>query len=188
MSRAFPIMPLLAMAIAVFIIASGSSGPAWAATAQMCSKQALGCLKTCKGDPGGEEHCRDLCVEGFINCTYATPKDKKSGIDPGDTGGSPPRKWQHPVNVGVIPPTGGDGTKPPKHPIGVNPVTSINPEKVEQPGSGSGAGVTILEKSGKGKTVTTIGANELTTIKEKDWPPTSGSSSSGQSQHHSRHR
>jgi hypothetical protein len=187
MSRAFSIMSLLATAIAVFIIASGSPGPAWAATSQQCYQATSFCYKQCKGTVN-EDHCRDGCVDNLLTpCLLNAPKDKKSGIDPGDTGGTPPKKWQPPVNVGVNPPEVNGGSKPPKHPIGFNPVAPINPVKVEQPGSGSGSGVTILEKSGTEKKVTTSPSG-LTTIKDKNWGSTAGSSGSGQGNPHGRHR
>ena len=140
------IMALVVTVIAVFIIASGSPGPALAMTRQGCSDGYATCVNHC----ANSENCRDGCVDRFIACiNFVETKNKKGGIDPGATGGTPPKKWQPPVNVGVNPPVEGGATSPPKHTIGVHPITPINPVNpvgVEPPGS-SGSGTTTIYRS-----------------------------------------
>jgi hypothetical protein len=150
MSRASSIMLWLATALAVFIIASVGPRPAWASTRKACGFFIVNCYKRCDKLPGGIEDCKDQCVNTYANCMATVPKDKQGGIDPGTTGDNPPKKWRPPVNVGVNPPVGGGATSPPKHPIGVHPITPINPVNpvgIDQPGSGSGSGTTTIYRS-----------------------------------------
>jgi hypothetical protein len=208
MSRAHLIMVSIAIGLVVVLIMA-TSGPVTAkpkgtVSQSKCGSDYTACLQRCKGPfaPGrNEEQCNTQCGFAVIDCLDAI--NKKSGIDPGTTGGTPPRKWQPPVNVGVIPPMGGTGTSPPKPPIGVHPVTPINPVSVDQPGTGTGSGVTILKQSGTVKTPVVAASSQKHkkeqmdqfyhkkqyNIKEQSWGSSSQSSSFSMPSHgHGRHK
>jgi hypothetical protein len=194
----FGIGAVVIAVLVVFILAT--SGPVAAKPKQTGGNQASNkcgdrlskCLDNCDlakrlGFGGDYEGCKGRCGIAAVNCL---DKPDIYGVQPTNPTG-PPFKGAgglNPVTGGTQPPVGDGGSKPPKRPIGVNPVGPINPVKVEQPGSGSGSGVTLYDKSGSEKSFTTTHPSGFNTIKENDWPTASGSSSFNQMQHHGRHR
>jgi hypothetical protein len=187
---------IVIIAVLVAFLAA-TSGPAAALPKtnsgnRSCERSLRACLTNCeglpgKGTPGGAyERCHGRCAVRAADCTDKLAESASvPSTNPAPSKGA---GGFNPVTGGTQPPVGDGGTKPSKRPIGVHPITPVNPVGVNQPGSGSGSGVTVYYKSGAGKSFTTTRPSGFNTIKEKDWATTSGPPSSNQSQHQGRHR
>ncbi len=151
---------MTAAALTIFILAT--AGPASA----RCVDQYNRCMNSCAYRPDGRDGsaraaCIGKCGLKFVSCCGSgATSGATNAMPPMFPPGTPPKKWggQPPVNVGVNQP-GGGSSSPPKGPIGLQPPVNVG---VNQPGGGSGSGVTIYDKSGTGKSITTISGNGTT--------------------------
>ena len=186
---------LLATLMVIALI-SASSGPAWAVKAEpnppqtaKCSSNYSMCMDTCDTmQPKTADtiwaQCVAVCNNLLLSCLAPATSGGRNGQPTNPPNAplpnAPPKgiTGLPPVNVGVNKqPVGGGGTLPPKGPIGVHPISPVNPiGVVEQPPSGGGAGETIYAKGGTVKppviTTSPIGVT-TTTVYDKNGNSTS---------------
>src|SRR5208283_2417558 len=177
---------LLATLMVIALI-SASSGPASArrpspssgpspATIAKCNSGYNQCFDWCdqmqpKTDNGSlYAQCQTQCMNELISCLSPAGPAISGGriAQPTNLPNAPPKAISGlpPVNPVIVKqPVGGGGSSPPKVPIGVPP---SNPVVVNQPGGNSGSGVTLFDKSGTGKSVTTTSPSGLTTTNVYD--------------------